>query len=162
MVVLEFYCLFFRTSWGVGVLNSAIFNSFHSRVDFGTILGGCSEFRGRGFEPHKPPTRYATEAGVCPRNVTLLARSHFHFPSKLYIPEYSRGTQCVCFNTRHFKYLRDTYTHVHCRNKIKEKDLLSMSEVPTYKIDHTLSSTFSSATYLTNNAGWKTQNGEQS
>jgi len=24
-VVLEFYCLFFRKSWGVGVLNSAIF-----------------------------------------------------------------------------------------------------------------------------------------
>jgi len=28
----------FRTSWGVGVLNSAIFNSFHNRVEFGTIL----------------------------------------------------------------------------------------------------------------------------
>jgi hypothetical protein len=24
-VVLEIYCLFFRTSWGVGVLNSAVF-----------------------------------------------------------------------------------------------------------------------------------------
>ena len=31
---------------GVGVLNSAIFNSFHNRVDFGTISGGggASEF----------------------------------------------------------------------------------------------------------------------
>ena len=29
---------FFRTSWCVGVLNSAIFNSFHNRVKFGTIL----------------------------------------------------------------------------------------------------------------------------
>ena len=28
---------FFRTSWGVGVLNSAIFNSFNNRVEFGTI-----------------------------------------------------------------------------------------------------------------------------
>jgi len=28
----------FRTSWGVGVLNSAIFNSFHNRIEFGTIL----------------------------------------------------------------------------------------------------------------------------
>ena len=27
---------FFRTSWGVGVLNSAIVNSSHSRVEFGT------------------------------------------------------------------------------------------------------------------------------
>jgi len=31
---------FFRTSWGVGVLNSAIFNSFHNQVEFGTILEG--------------------------------------------------------------------------------------------------------------------------
>ena len=30
---------FFRTSWVVGILNSAIFNSFHNRVEFGTILG---------------------------------------------------------------------------------------------------------------------------
>ena len=29
---------FFRTSWGVGILNSATFNSFHNRVEFGTIL----------------------------------------------------------------------------------------------------------------------------
>ena len=33
---------FFGTSWGIGVLNSAIFNNFHNRVDF----GGPSEFRG--------------------------------------------------------------------------------------------------------------------
>ena len=25
---------FFQISWGVGVLNSAIFNSFHNRVEF--------------------------------------------------------------------------------------------------------------------------------
>jgi len=31
---------FFLTSWGVGVLNSAIFNSFHNRVEFGTNLEG--------------------------------------------------------------------------------------------------------------------------
>ena len=45
-VVLEFYCPFFRTSWGVGVLNSAIFNSFHNRVEFGTILEGLQNFGG--------------------------------------------------------------------------------------------------------------------
>jgi len=44
---------FFRTSWGVGVLNSAIFNSFHNRVEFDTILEGLQNF-GRGFEPPKP------------------------------------------------------------------------------------------------------------
>ena len=53
-VVLEFYCLFFQTSWGVGVLNSAIFNSFHNRVEFGVILEDLSNFFGGvGFEPTK-------------------------------------------------------------------------------------------------------------
>jgi len=31
---------FFRASWCVGILNSAIFNSFHNRVEFGTIFEG--------------------------------------------------------------------------------------------------------------------------
>jgi len=48
---------FFRTSWGVRVLNSAIFNSFHSRVEFGTICGPSGG--GGGVEPANPP-RYAT------------------------------------------------------------------------------------------------------
>jgi len=39
---------FFRTFWGVCVLNSAIFNSFHNRVEFGTILGGLRNFGGGG------------------------------------------------------------------------------------------------------------------
>ena len=39
---------FFQTSCGVGVLNSAIFNSFHSRVEFGTILEGLRNLGGRG------------------------------------------------------------------------------------------------------------------
>jgi len=39
---------FFRKSWGVGVLNSAMFNGFHNRVEFGTILEGLQNF-GRGF-----------------------------------------------------------------------------------------------------------------
>jgi len=37
---------FFRTSWGVGALNSAIFNSFHNQVEFGTILEGLRNFGG--------------------------------------------------------------------------------------------------------------------
>jgi len=46
--------LFFRTSWGVGVLNSGTFNSFHNRIDFGTILEGLRNFGGwGGVEP--PP-----------------------------------------------------------------------------------------------------------
>ena len=39
---------FFRTSWVVRVLNSANFNSFHNRVEFGTILEGLWNFGGGG------------------------------------------------------------------------------------------------------------------
>jgi len=48
---------FFRKSWGVGVLNSAIFNSFHDRVEFGKILDGLRNFGGGGgwLNP-SPPT----------------------------------------------------------------------------------------------------------
>ena len=42
---------FFRRSWGVGVLNSAIFNSFHNRVEFGTILEGLRNLGGGGLKP---------------------------------------------------------------------------------------------------------------
>jgi len=47
-VVLEFYCLFSEYLGGVGVLNSAIFNSFQNRVEFGTILEGLRNFGGGG------------------------------------------------------------------------------------------------------------------
>ena len=46
---------FFRTSWGVGVLNSAIFNSFHNRTEFGTILAGLRNFGGEGGVEHPHP-----------------------------------------------------------------------------------------------------------
>ena len=47
---------FFRTSCGVDILNSAIFNSFHNRVEFGTILEGLRNFGGEGaWTPLKPP-----------------------------------------------------------------------------------------------------------
>jgi len=39
---------FFRTSWGFGVLNSAICNGFHTRVEFGTILEGFRNLGGGG------------------------------------------------------------------------------------------------------------------
>jgi len=51
---------FFRTTWGVGVLNSAIFNIVHNRVEFGTILEGLRNFGGGGFE-NPNPRRYATD-----------------------------------------------------------------------------------------------------
>ena len=59
-VVLEFYCLFFRTSWGVGVLNSAIFNSFHNSGWIWHDFGGPSELRGAGGLNTPTPPRYAT------------------------------------------------------------------------------------------------------
>jgi len=47
---------FFRTSWGVGVLNPAIFNSFHNRVEFGTILEGLRNFGGGGLKTPPSPS----------------------------------------------------------------------------------------------------------
>ena len=47
---------FFRTFWGVGVLNSAIFNSFHHRVESGTILEGFRNFGGGGLNPSNSPS----------------------------------------------------------------------------------------------------------
>jgi len=40
---------FFRTPWGVGFLNSAIFNSFHNRFEFHMILEGLRNFGGGGY-----------------------------------------------------------------------------------------------------------------
>jgi len=45
---------FFQTYWGVGIQNSAIFNSFHDRVEFGTILEGLRNFGGGGLNPQPP------------------------------------------------------------------------------------------------------------
>ena len=50
------------TSWGVGVPNSAIFNSFHNLVQFGTIFEGLRNFCGGGTPP--PPLRYAIVLNV--------------------------------------------------------------------------------------------------
>jgi len=47
--------LSFRTSWDVGFLNSAICNSFHNRVEFGTILEGLRNFGGEGVDPPNLP-----------------------------------------------------------------------------------------------------------
>ena len=46
---------FFPTSWGAGVINSAIFNTFHNRVEFDTILEGLRNLGGV-FEPPPPGT----------------------------------------------------------------------------------------------------------
>jgi len=54
-VVLEYYCLFFWTSWCVGVLNSAIFfNSFHNWVEFGTSFWRAFGISG-GLNTQNPP-----------------------------------------------------------------------------------------------------------
>jgi len=54
---------FFRTSWGVGALNPAVFNSFHNRVEFGTILEGLQNFGGGGLL--NPPPRYTNGYSQC-------------------------------------------------------------------------------------------------
>jgi len=46
---------FFLTYCSVGVLNSAIFNSFHNRVEFYTILEGLRNFGRGGLNTPNPP-----------------------------------------------------------------------------------------------------------
>jgi len=46
---------FFQTSWGVGILNSAIFNSFHNWVESGTILEGLQNFEVGCLNPSNIP-----------------------------------------------------------------------------------------------------------
>jgi len=57
----------FRTSWGVGVLNSTIFNSFHNRVEFGTILEDFRNFGGVD-SPLGTPLFNWNETGSCSRH----------------------------------------------------------------------------------------------
>jgi len=51
---------FFRKSWDVGVLNSAIFNGFSQLGCVWHHFGGPSEFRGGGGLNPQTPLRYAT------------------------------------------------------------------------------------------------------
>jgi len=55
---------FFLTSWGVGILNTAIFNSFHNQAEIGTILEGFWNFGGGGVEPLQPPPPVHHKRGV--------------------------------------------------------------------------------------------------
>jgi len=48
---------FFGTSWCLGVLNTAILNSFHNRVEFGTILESLRNFGGGVKTPPPPSAR---------------------------------------------------------------------------------------------------------
>ena len=70
---------FFRTSWCVGVLNSAIFNSFHNRVEFGTILEGLLNFGGGGSwtsptpNPLGTPLSYVTVTSMKPAEIPSAA-----------------------------------------------------------------------------------------
>ena len=82
---------FFRTSWVVRVLNSANFNSFHNRVEFGTILEGLWNFGGGGGVKHPKPPQLATllpvTAGkennrICVTVVCILQRTFLGSRSK--------------------------------------------------------------------------------
>jgi len=59
---------FFQTSWGVGFLNSTIFNSFHNRVEFGTILVGLRNFGGGGLK-HPCSVRHCSHVAWPPNFV---------------------------------------------------------------------------------------------
>jgi len=66
---------FFRTFWGVGVLNSAIFNSFHNRVEFGMILEGLRNFGGGGGVEHPNPPPLVCHCLQCSEGPLLCAYS---------------------------------------------------------------------------------------
>jgi len=51
---------FFRKSWGVGVLNSAIFNSFQIGLSLARFWRAFEIPGGRGLNPPNYPPRYAT------------------------------------------------------------------------------------------------------
>jgi len=93
---------FFRSSWCVGVPVSAIFNSFHNRVEFGTILEGLRNFGGGGeFEhpilPLGTPlllrflSLYRVLGKMCMPSFRILLTSHYS-KKKFYI------TACPTFN----------------------------------------------------------------
>jgi len=69
---------FFRTSSCVGVLNSAIFNSFHNRVEFGTILEVLRNFGGGGClnppSPHLSVRHCLSCFPFYPEEVTVLGK----------------------------------------------------------------------------------------
>ena len=52
---------FFWTSLCVGILNSAIFNNVHNRVEFGTILEGVQNLEGGGGLNTPTPPQYTTD-----------------------------------------------------------------------------------------------------
>ena len=71
---------FFRTSLGVGLINSAIFNSFYNRVEFGTIWEGLRNFGEGGLNPPKPPSvRHCLLPCADVRNMPLFLREGFTF-----------------------------------------------------------------------------------
>jgi hypothetical protein len=76
---------FFRTSWCVGVLNSAIFSSFHNRVQFGTILEGLQNFGEGGLNTPNPPlVRHWTRA----RTVDFVLERCFYLKKVSFIVEF--------------------------------------------------------------------------
>ena len=58
---------FFRTYWCVSVLNSAVFNSFHNLVEFGTNLEGLQNFLvgGLNTQTHPPPLGTPLSGALC-------------------------------------------------------------------------------------------------
>jgi len=78
---------FFRTFWGFGFLNSAIFNSFHNWIEFGTILESLRNFGVWGWgsiSSHRYATAFTWKPVATCRKVfqtafssTLRARSNW-------------------------------------------------------------------------------------
>jgi len=55
---------FFHTSWSIDILNSAIFNSFYNRVEFGRILEDLQNFEGGDLNTPNPTPLGSPLVGV--------------------------------------------------------------------------------------------------
>ena len=100
---MECYCLFSRISWCVGVLNSAIFNSFHNRVEFGTILEGLQNFGGGGLNTPTPPSIRSCygKRGARRGGRNLNKEKCFEYPSETSDFEYDFNWLMLSMNINH-------------------------------------------------------------
>ena len=83
---------FFRTSWGVGVLNSAIFNGFQIGLSLARFWKSFGISEG-GFESPKPPPRYAT--AFCVRHTWISLVVFIEYWHVLCTLFYTRTVCCI-------------------------------------------------------------------
>jgi hypothetical protein len=103
----EIVVSFFQTSLDVVVLNSAIFNSFHDRDVYGTILEGLRNFVGGDSNPPNPPIpRYAT-GGIWDNYSKMYLRQDIQTNTRVFC--HRQGTSCWQLSTQQWSLGIQTY-----------------------------------------------------